>query len=485
MREHQAKPSSSFIPVLRLQQAQAQAQAALPRQAVQPRSVKPARPEILLTQTDVDRNPALQFRYSYQQALRGELPSQTQALQANPRTPEEQAEAEQALQFRQAYQQALRGELPSQVQSVLPTNPAQADSGTEELEEQETQAKGNWQQKADLGSIFSSPGSLPTGVMAQYENLMPGVDLSQVSLHQGSEVDAALQAAGLHGLTDGENVAVSSKAPADTLPHELGHIAQRQEAGFSLTEGSRAGYEQDADGIAARLMANQPVERFEDSVQGKCNECEKQDVAQGMKIEAAEHPGRLQAQARAEGKAIAAKPLQSSNKQIEQAAQINPEMQAQTAMTQAFAAAAPVVVFGPVGLTIAVGLAGLTIIVWLNNGGWQEIGRITDAIAKGINRVLEELGEILNRAGEAAMEQLDQIEDYIEEYIFPMAAQGNVADTGIMEEVSAMISDGIAGDICEALAILMKQAKQIKDKGRIRRIKATQKAKGCRHSRHS
>jgi hypothetical protein len=132
MREHQAKPSSSFIPALRLQQAQAQAQAALPKQAKQPSSVKPARPEILITQADVDRNPALQFRYSYQQALRGELPSQIQALQAALRTPEEQAEAEQALQFRQAYQQALRGELPSQVQSVAAANPTQVDGDNEE-----------------------------------------------------------------------------------------------------------------------------------------------------------------------------------------------------------------------------------------------------------------------------------------------------------------------------------------------------------------
>jgi hypothetical protein len=106
MHEHQAKPSNSFNPP-----HPQQSKDSLPRQAWQPSSVKPARPETLLTQADVDRNPALQFRYSYQQALHGELPSQSQVTYL---TPEAQAKAEQemarALQFRQAYRQALQGE---------------------------------------------------------------------------------------------------------------------------------------------------------------------------------------------------------------------------------------------------------------------------------------------------------------------------------------------------------------------------------------
>jgi len=46
--------------------------------------------------------------------------------------------------------------------------------------------------------------------MAKYENLMPGVSLRHVSLHQGSQVDAGLGATKLHGLTDGTNIALPS-----------------------------------------------------------------------------------------------------------------------------------------------------------------------------------------------------------------------------------------------------------------------------------
>lgn len=63
-----------------------------------------------------------------------------------------------------------------------------------------------------------------------------------------------------------------------------------------------------------------------------------------------------------------------------------------------------------------------------------------------------------------------------------MASQGNVADTGIMDEARAMIAAGTAADICAALAILMAGTN---DSGRKLKIKATQKAMGCRHSRHS
>ncbi|MFB2974972.1 polymorphic toxin type 34 domain-containing protein [Microseira sp. BLCC-F43] len=160
--------------------------------------------------------------------------------------------------------------------------------------------------------------------------------------------------------------------------------------------------------------------------------------------------------------------------------------QMKTEVIQRFApaAAAPAAVFGPVGLTVAVGVVGVTIVVlWLNNGGWEEIGRITDAIGKGINGSLEELRNILNKAGNAARERLEEIEEYIR--IVMMAAPGNQADTGIMQEANELVSQGQAGDICEALALLMKQAKSAQDTNRIGRIKATQKAKGCRHSRHS
>jgi len=66
-----------------------------------------------------------------------------------------------------------------------------------------------------------------------------------------------------------------------------------------------------------------------------------------------------------------------------------------------------------------------------------------------------------------------------------MAAPGNQADTGIMDEVQQLISAGTAVTVCAALELLMQSAKQAGDTERIKRIKKTQKAKGCRHSRHS
>jgi hypothetical protein len=88
------------------------------------------------------------------------------------------------------------------------------------------------------------------------------------------------------------------------------------------------------------------------------------------------------------------------------------------AIALAPAAAAPAAVFGPVGLAVVIGVTGVTIIIWLNNGGWEEIGRITDVIDKGIENTLQELRNILNRAGDAAKAQLRRIEDYIG-HIFP------------------------------------------------------------------
>jgi hypothetical protein len=63
-----------------------------------------------------------------------------------------------------------------------------------------------------------------------------------------------------------------------------------------------------------------------------------------------------------------------------------------------------------------------------------------------------------------------------------MSSAGNVADTGIMEEARALIAAGKASDICQALAILMAGTS---DSARKLKIKATQKAMGCRHSRWS
>jgi len=295
--------------------------------------------------------------------------------------------------------------------------------------EQEVQGKGDWQQKADLNAIFSNGSTLSSGLMAKYENLMPGVSLAQVSLHQGSQVDAALQTAGLHGLTDGTNVAVASTAPSGTLEHELGHVGQRQEQGFSLDEGNRQAHEQDADEIAGKLLASQPVERFGQTVsakkrllpsqmlearmtqrmqQAKCTKCES-DEQQALSKPMAEALGdRDKTQAKVTGIEQAVSQNEMSIPSNTAIAESSPNLQAAAAL-----AAAPAVVFGPVGLAVAVGITGVTIVIWLNNGGWQQIGEIADVIGKGIEGTLQELKEILNRAGEAASNQLDAIEDFI------------------------------------------------------------------------
>jgi Domain of unknown function (DUF4157)/Bacterial toxin 34 len=65
----------------------------------------------------------------------------------------------------------------------------------------------------------------------------------------------------------------------------------------------------------------------------------------------------------------------------------------------------------------------------------------------------------------------------------------NVADSGIMDEVYGLIeaakAAGRALTICEALAQLMAAAKRAGDSARVNKIKATEKAKGCRHSSYS
>lgn len=64
-----------------------------------------------------------------------------------------------------------------------------------------------------------------------------------------------------------------------------------------------------------------------------------------------------------------------------------------------------------------------------------------------------------------------------------MTAEGNVADTGIREEANQLIQCGLASEICEALQILMKNAKRDRDSVKVGKIKRTQKAKDCRHRR--
>ncbi len=64
----------------------------------------------------------------------------------------------------------------------------------------------------------------------------------------------------------------------------------------------------------------------------------------------------------------------------------------------------------------------------------------------------------------------------------PMSRPGNHADTGIMEEVHALIASGAATSVCDALDIMFDEAKKAKDKAKMKRINTTRKIKKCRPS---
>ncbi|WP_446387529.1 polymorphic toxin type 34 domain-containing protein [Coleofasciculus sp. B1-GNL1-01] len=64
-----------------------------------------------------------------------------------------------------------------------------------------------------------------------------------------------------------------------------------------------------------------------------------------------------------------------------------------------------------------------------------------------------------------------------------MPARGNLSDSGILAEAYQLLREGSAKTLCQALDILMRDAKTTRDTARILRIKGTQKAKGCRRSR--
>jgi len=65
-----------------------------------------------------------------------------------------------------------------------------------------------------------------------------------------------------------------------------------------------------------------------------------------------------------------------------------------------------------------------------------------------------------------------------------MTSEGNVADTGILKEAQQLMQDGSATSMGEALKILMENAERNNDNVKIQKIKATQKAKRKRRSRH-
>ena len=83
----------------------------------------------------------------------------------------------------------------------------------------------------------------------------------------------------------------------------------------------------------------------------------------------------------------------------------------------AIALAAPIAI-GPILITFAIG-AGLVLIIHYNR---EEIGRITNAIGKGIVGTLDELRQILSRAGSEALQQYERVERVIREKVFGSGA---------------------------------------------------------------
>lgn len=66
-----------------------------------------------------------------------------------------------------------------------------------------------------------------------------------------------------------------------------------------------------------------------------------------------------------------------------------------------------------------------------------------------------------------------------------MTSEGNVADTGILQEIYQLRREGLTDDKGEALKIILEDAKRRGDTAKQVRIYRTQKAFGYKHSRHS
>ena len=95
----------------------------------------------------------------------------------------------------------------------------------------------------------------------------------------------------------------------------------------------------------------------------------------------------------------------------------------------------------------------------------------------------------LSRAWDHVGRQVDELGTTVADIVSHMTAAGNVADTGIMAEVFEVVRRwGRPSDdrdaICRALQSLMEAADQANDNVRMQRIRATQKARKCRPSRH-
>ena len=77
--------------------------------------------------------------------------------------------------------------------------------------------------------------------------------------------------------------------------------------------------------------------------------------------------------------------------------------------------------------------------------------------------------------GDAVSGGLDSIVE------FAKGGKQNVADTGVLEEARSRAAD-YGGDICAALNAMYQEARCSGDSDKADKVKATQKAMGCRRS---
>jgi hypothetical protein len=94
-------------------------------------------------------------------------------------------------------------------------------------------------------------------------------------------------------------------------------------------------------------------------------------------------------------------------------------------------------------------------------------------------------GVLFTVGGAAGIAGLTQLESDVATGKSEMAqhGKGNVADTGIVNEAQALIAAGTVANICAALELLMAAARAARDTAKMLKIKATQKAYGCRRHR--
>ena len=73
------------------------------------------------------------------------------------------------------------------------------------------------------------------------------------------------------------------------------------------------------------------------------------------------------------------------------------------------------ITFGP----IAIKIIGFTLLIfWLNNGGWEQIGEVTNFISQGITKTIDDIRNIISNVSQTAIERVNEIETYLAEYVF-------------------------------------------------------------------